>query len=793
MKWRTLGKLKFLAVIPVLLGLFAPVAPAVAEGTNIDLVISPATLVSPLGSTFNLTVEARCGSQVTDGIMAFIDFDPVYLEALSAFPGDALPLILSPPAIDNAAGTLDFSFGQQLPGPPPGGTFTVLTITFHAKKITPVPTLVTFHNSDSRVTWVDREGFNIAGNLSGGEYSIGEAELTDLDVLPSSATLFEGGTQQFSVVPTYSDGTHQPVPAVTWNCSDTSKAAIFANGLGTALATAVAATPAPVKITAAAGNIRGQAYLDVISKVNLAVSPATLTLGQGTNFTATIEAQCGSQVASGIDLYLDFDPLYLEVLSAQPGSSLSVPLKPVTYDNVAGTLEYSAGQQMDSSPVSGTFTLLSISFKAKSITASSTPLSFSTSSPRVTMAVSGESNVTGSLSGGLFTIREKPMVVSAAPASGSTGVAVSSPVTLAFNKAMDQPSTQNAFSLTPPVSGNFSWNLTGAGMTFTPAGNLSSATNYSVNLSASAKDTDGISLAAPFSYGFTTASGGSGGGSGGGGGGGGGGGAIAPKLYLSGFSIASPLNITSQGVVQTGVKLESTDEKLTLEISAGTRLLTSSNSALSTLGIIAQSSPPVSPDGQALVLAYSFTPEGAKFDPGLVLTFKYSPAQLPSNVAEKDLYLAYFDGKQWQKLDTSIDTANGTATAIITHFSIFALLGKISPPAATPSPVITPSATPSPTPAAAITPSPSAPVKTVVAAPVITPSPVTPTPASTPAAANIVASPSTAAPTTGGIIAGTAGFPWAPLAGGIVVVVLIVVAIAWRTRAVRARKANSGK
>jgi cell division septation protein DedD len=180
---------------------------------------------------------------------------------------------------------------------------------------------------------------------------------------------------------------------------------------------------------------------------------------------------------------------------------------------------------------------------------------------------------------------------------------------------------------------------------------------------------------------------------------------------------------------------------------------------------------PQAPDGNAIVLAYSFSPNGAKFDLALTITFTYDPTDLPSGIAENDLYIAYFDGTQWQKLETIADPLTKTVTAKVSHFSNFALMGEVSLPQATnnltPTPV--PAATPNPTPAPTKTPAP-------------TPTP-TLTPMATPTAnPTTTITPPTTTPAT--VQAPVKGTNWWLIAGIIVgvIIVLLIVAFLWLKR-----------
>ena len=171
--------------------------------------------------------------------------------------------------------------------------------------------------------------------------------------------------------------------------------------------------------------------------------------------------------------------------------------------------------------------------------------------------------------------------------------------------------------------------------------------------------------------------------------GGGGGSPVSNPVTTDGLSGSSGLNVNEYGYVQRTTKMTTEDSQVTLGIHEGTRLLDSSGNPLSSLTAAPLADPPSAPEANAVVLAYTFGPSGATFNPALTLSFTYDPANLPEGVNEADLYIAYFDGTQWQKLETTVDPATHTLTAQISHFSSYAVLGEIKSPASTPAPTTT--------------------------------------------------------------------------------------------------------
>jgi uncharacterized repeat protein (TIGR02543 family) len=168
---------------------------------------------------------------------------------------------------------------------------------------------------------------------------------------------------------------------------------------------------------------------------------------------------------------------------------------------------------------------------------------------------------------------------------------------------------------------------------------------------------------------------------------GGGGGITIGKLYPVGFLSKTPLNIDSRGFVQSTASLNTLDGMVGIKIANKTKLLSPEGDPLSILTAEKIDSPRAPPGGNALVRAYSFSPDGATFNPALGLTITYDPASLAEGVSEKDLYIAYWNGTSWESFQSTIDTGTKTITAKITHFSSYALMGKILlPPVPDPSP-----------------------------------------------------------------------------------------------------------
>jgi Galactose oxidase-like, Early set domain/Bacterial Ig-like domain len=107
-----------------------------------------------------------------------------------------------------------------------------------------------------------------------------------------------------------------------------------------------------------------------------------------------------------------------------------------------------------------------------------------------------------------FTTTNRPIIDLVYPVDGSTGVSPSSVTYAVFNKAMDKPSAEAAFSLKrtsdgAAVSGSFGWYGPGV-LIFKPDIDLAAGTQYTAAVSGAAKDLEGNTLANPVTWRYTT-------------------------------------------------------------------------------------------------------------------------------------------------------------------------------------------------------------------------------------------------------------------------------------------------
>jgi len=100
-----------------------------------------------------------------------------------------------------------------------------------------------------------------------------------------------------------------------------------------------------------------------------------------------------------------------------------------------------------------------------------------------------------------------PVVTNQSPVHGISSVNVLNPLVLRFSKPMDTNSVQAALSITPPVSGTYSWNSSRTEMTFVPGGlGFASLSTIQIRLETNAIETvDSKKVFAPYETFFVTA------------------------------------------------------------------------------------------------------------------------------------------------------------------------------------------------------------------------------------------------------------------------------------------------
>lgn len=146
----------------------------------------------------------------------------------------------------------------------------------------------------------------------------------------------------------------------------------------------------------------------------------------------------------------------------------------------------------------------------------------------------------------------------------------------------------------------------------------------------------------------------------------------------------------SNGMLLDSIEAYSVDEFVKLNLPSNTICLNAAGMPLPTLSItMLYNAPDGVPTNGLMGNIYSFWPEGATISPAVPLTFRYDPKLLAPGEKEENIKVTWWDkgAGKWGNLATIIDTKKHTATAYISHFSIYSLM--METPSAEPEATIT--------------------------------------------------------------------------------------------------------
>ena len=146
---------------------------------------------------------------------------------------------------------------------------------------------------------------------------------------------------------------------------------------------------------------------------------------------------------------------------------------------------------------------------------------------------------------------------------------------------------------------------------------------------------------------------------------------------------------TSEGVFTKATTFKSADDNLILSIPKGTVGKTKAGDPLPEVRITKKLAPPAPPQDMGFIgLTYDLEPDGATFDPPILVTFVYNPDWLPPGLGPENLTIGYYDQdtQQWVILDAeniTIDPATNSITAEISHFTYYGVMAHTAPAAFT--------------------------------------------------------------------------------------------------------------
>jgi hypothetical protein len=112
----------------------------------------------------------------------------------------------------------------------------------------------------------------------------------------------------------------------------------------------------------------------------------------------------------------------------------------------------------------------------------------------------------------------------------------------------------------------------------------------------------------------------------------------------------------------------------TIKVLAGTELLDRFSKPLTSFSVQKVTSLPQSPDGKTIISAYEFGPAGARFNPYITIKLKYDSSVLPFNANPENLQVAFWNGTEWEFLNTTMNKVAGTLSFNTNHFSLYAIV-----------------------------------------------------------------------------------------------------------------------
>jgi LPXTG-motif cell wall-anchored protein len=154
----------------------------------------------------------------------------------------------------------------------------------------------------------------------------------------------------------------------------------------------------------------------------------------------------------------------------------------------------------------------------------------------------------------------------------------------------------------------------------------------------------------------------------------------APTLYLNVIigGVSTNYEISNEGELMERVERTSPDGKVAIVIPEGTIVLDKNGNPLETLTISVDAVPSCPPpEGGYVILPYNFGPSGATFNPPITVTWHYDQADIPADVSEQNLTVAYCNVAtgQWVPVSAVVNANTNTITATVSHFTTFALIG----------------------------------------------------------------------------------------------------------------------
>jgi len=164
------------------------------------------------------------------------------------------------------------------------------------------------------------------------------------------------------------------------------------------------------------------------------------------------------------------------------------------------------------------------------------------------------------------------------------------------------------------------------------------------------------------------------------GGGGGGGPRLRLRLDVDMWGKVTSGERTAFGILVQTIEAVSEDGVVTLLLRERTEVLDLEGNAVSRITVKPVEEPPPLPPGASAIDAYDFTPN-CTFEPAIELALLYDEEALPEGFDEGHLVIEYYreDEGGWRELPTVVDTFANTASCLIGHLTVFAIVAPPPP------------------------------------------------------------------------------------------------------------------
>lgn len=158
---------------------------------------------------------------------------------------------------------------------------------------------------------------------------------------------------------------------------------------------------------------------------------------------------------------------------------------------------------------------------------------------------------------------------------------------------------------------------------------------------------------------------------------------VTRNVPLDGLDGDRPLTLDQTNAAANRVQLTTADDSLTLDIPQGTRM-SAAGAPIASLGAGPATSPGPLPDGAVLLRTFQLQPAGAVFSPPLAVSTPLAAGALANGAGAGSVRILRWNGGAWVEMQTTVNTASGTASAPAGNAGIFALVTL--PPAEPPPP-----------------------------------------------------------------------------------------------------------